>query len=73
VSGRGAAPGTSQFWPTSVIPEGLAVETLPALLLNGCWSGTAASRYGRDPLSLAVGSLHGGADTVIAGMGLTGA
>jgi hypothetical protein len=44
----------------------------PVLVLNGCWSGTATSRFGRDPLSLAVGGLLGRADTVVAGVGEVG-
>lgn len=51
----------------------LAAAPLPGtVLLNGCWSGTAVSRFGRDPFSLAVGALLGGAHTVVAGTGLIG-
>lgn len=73
VSGHGAAPGDSVLGPSGVTLDGLAVLPLPGLLmLVGCWSATAASRYGRDPLSLAVGGLLGGARTVVAGIGRIG-
>ncbi|CRK57681.1 hypothetical protein [Alloactinosynnema sp. L-07] len=47
-------------------------ELPPLVFLNGCWSGTAASRYGTDPLSVAMGALLGGARTVVAGTGSIG-
>ncbi|WP_433795615.1 CHAT domain-containing protein [Actinoplanes sp. CA-252034] len=74
VSGHGAAAGaTPRFGRRGISLDSLASAELPRLvLLNGCWSGTAVSRYGRDPLSLAVGALIGGADTVIAGVGRVG-
>ncbi|MBU8821009.1 CHAT domain-containing protein [Mycolicibacterium goodii] len=40
--------------------------------LNGCWSATAPSGYGRDPLSLAIGAIIGGAQCVVAGTGFIG-
>jgi tetratricopeptide (TPR) repeat protein len=58
---------------TGIALHNLADASLPKLVvLCSCWSGAAASRYGRDPLSLAVGALLGGADTVIAGAGPIG-
>lgn len=79
VSGHGAAPrdsrdsGDSVLGPSGVTLDSLATLPLPELLLLvGCWSATAASRYGRDPLSLAVGGLLGGARTVVAGVGRIG-
>ncbi|MEU8187678.1 CHAT domain-containing protein [Micromonospora carbonacea] len=74
LSGHGDQPGaTALFGPDSVTMDALALRRLPRLVvLNGCWSGTASSRYGHDPLSLAVGALIGGADTVVAGTGWIG-
>ncbi|MFI6078881.1 CHAT domain-containing protein [Actinoplanes sp. NPDC051343] len=74
VSGHGTGAGaTSQFGVATVSLDALSAGGLPRLVvLNGCWSGTAASRFGQDPLSLAVGALLGGADTVIAGIGQVG-
>jgi tetratricopeptide (TPR) repeat protein len=73
VTGRGDRPGLSSLGPAGMNLQDLAAAQLPpVLLLNGCWSGTAESRYGQDPLSLAVGGLLGGADTVLAGVGLIG-
>ncbi|WP_217207013.1 CHAT domain-containing protein [Streptomyces sp. AC550_RSS872] len=73
VSGHGAAPGDTALGPSGVTLDSLATLPLPELLLLvGCWSATAASRYGRDPLSLAVGGLLGGARTVVAGVGRIG-
>ncbi|GAA2280223.1 hypothetical protein GCM10010402_41220 [Actinomadura luteofluorescens] len=71
VSGHGDGPGArSALGPTNITLDTLARQHLPPLVvLNGCWSGTADSRYGQDPLSLAVGGLLGGAATVIAGIG----
>lgn len=71
LSGHGDGPGAGTvLGPTRVTLEALARLRLPPLvLLNGCWSGSAESRYGQDPLSLAVGGLLGGASTVIAGIG----
>lgn len=42
------------------------------MILNGCWSGTVTSKYGTEPLTLAVGALVGGAETVVAGAGEIG-
>ncbi|BCL17283.1 CHAT domain-containing protein [Micromonospora sagamiensis] len=74
VSGHGDRPGAAALLgPDGVTMDGLAPRRLPPLVvLNGCWSGTASSRYGYDPLSLAVGALLGGADTVVAGIGRIG-
>jgi CHAT domain-containing protein len=74
ISGHGTGAGaTPQFGPAAISLDALAAVRLPRLVvLNGCWSGTAASRYGQDPLSLAVGALLGGADTVVAGVGRVG-
>ena len=73
VSGRGHGPGLSGMRASDVSIDDLWALELPSLVvLNGCWSATAASRFGRDPLSLAVGALVGGADTVLAGIGLIG-
>jgi hypothetical protein len=74
ISGHSADLGESAMLGTKTVTMSvLASHSLPPLLfLNGCWSGTAASRYGRDPLSLALGGLAGGADTVIAGVGRIG-
>ncbi|MFF1322490.1 CHAT domain-containing protein [Streptomyces chartreusis] len=73
VSGHGAAPGDAALGPSGVTLDSLAALPLPELLLLvGCWSATAASRYGQDPLSLAVGGLLGGARTVLAGVGRIG-
>ncbi|WP_405589771.1 CHAT domain-containing protein [Streptomyces sp. NBC_01092] len=73
VSGHSAAPGDAALGPSAVTLDSLAALPLPELLLLvGCWSATAASRYGRDPLSLAVGGLLGGARTVLAGVGRIG-
>lgn len=73
VSGHGAAPGDAALGPSRITLDSLAALPLPELLLLvGCWSATAASRYGRDPLSLAVGGLLGGARTVVAGVGRIG-
>lgn len=74
VSGRGDVPGeASVLGHTAITLERLAnLELPPLVVLNGCWSGTAPSRYGTDPLSLAVGALFGGADSVIAGVGSIG-
>ncbi|MGI8335206.1 CHAT domain-containing protein [Actinomadura scrupuli] len=75
LGGLGDRPGgMPAFGPGRVTLEELARLSLPVLVvLNGCWSGAAATRYGADPLSLAVGALLGGADTVIAGTGAIGA
>lgn len=74
VSGRGDTAGESTVLGHTVITlDHLAKLALPPLVvLNGCWSGTAVSRYGTDPLSLAVGAVLGGADSVIAGTGAIG-
>lgn len=74
VSGHGSEAGaTPQFGPATISLDTLAASALPRLVvLNGCWSGTAVSRFGQDPLSLAVGALLGGADTVVAGIGRVG-
>ncbi|MEU8086573.1 CHAT domain-containing protein [Micromonospora sp. NPDC049101] len=74
LSGHGDQPGaTALLGPGGVTMDALAQRRLPRLVvLNGCWSGTASSRYGHDPLSLAVGALIGGADTVVAGTGQIG-
>lgn len=74
VSGHADRPGASSaLGPVSITLDHLASQVLPPLvILNGCWSGTAASHYGRDPLSLAIGGLLGGADTVISGIGRIG-
>jgi tetratricopeptide (TPR) repeat protein len=73
VSGHGVAPGASVLGPSGIALDTLAALPLPdLLLLAGCWSATATSRYGRDPLSLAVGGLLGGAGTVVAGVGRIG-
>lgn len=70
VSGQGDVPGAATTLGPSVTLDELAGAALPPLVfLNGCWSGTAAGRFGQDPLSLAVGALIGGADMVIAGIG----
>lgn len=42
------------------------------VVLNGCWTGATRPVYGRDPFSLAVGSLVGGARQAIAGCGSIG-
>jgi tetratricopeptide (TPR) repeat protein len=75
LGGLGDRPGEmAVFGPGRVTLEQLARLSLPVLVvLNGCWSGVAAARYGADPLSLAIGALLGGADTVIAGTGAIGA
>lgn len=74
VSGRGDVPGeSSTLGHTAITLDRLAsLELPPLVVLNGCWSGTAPSRYGTDPLSLAVGALLGGANSVIAGVGSIG-
>lgn len=73
VSGNGQAAGESTLGTTGITMEVLAAAALPpVVLLNGCWSGTAMSRFGRDPFTLAVGALLGGAHLVIAGTGLIG-
>ncbi|CAM3407459.1 CHAT domain-containing protein [Kibdelosporangium persicum] len=74
ISGRGDAAGESAtLGHTAITLERLANLPLPPLVvLNGCWSGTAVSRYGTDPLSLAVGAMLGDADSVIAGTGAIG-
>ncbi|MDG5803799.1 CHAT domain-containing protein [Streptomyces ossamyceticus] len=70
LSGLGDTAGTTTLGPLGVTFDVLAGLRLPRLLiLNGCWTGTAASRFGQDPLSLAVGGILGGAETVIAGIG----
>lgn len=70
LSGLGEAAGTTTLGPLAVTFDLLAGLRLPRLLiLNGCWTGTAASRFGRDPLSLAVGGVLGRAQTVVAGIG----
>ena len=74
ISGHGEEP--REEWMMNkgrVTLANLAAAVLPRLLLmNGCWSGTAATGYGRDPFSLAVGGLLGGADAVVAGVGRIG-
>jgi tetratricopeptide (TPR) repeat protein len=74
INGRGDAAGESgALGHVAVTLERLANLALPPLVvLIGCWSGTAVSRYGTDPLSLAVGAMLGDADTVIAGTGIIG-
>ncbi len=74
VNGYGDTAGESaSLGHTKITLERLANVSLPpVVVLNGCWSGTAASRYGTDPLSLAVGAMLGDADTVIAGTGTIG-
>ena len=42
------------------------------VILNGCWTGASRPVYGRDPFSLAVGALIGGAKHAIAGSGHIG-
>ncbi|MEV6804749.1 CHAT domain-containing protein [Streptomyces sp. NPDC051132] len=70
LSGLGEAAGETRLGPLRITLGLLASLRLPRLLvLNGCWTGTAASRYGRDPLSLAVGGLLGRAQAVVAGVG----
>jgi hypothetical protein len=74
VNGYGDTAGESaSLGHTKITLERLANLSLPpVVVLNGCWSGTAASRYGTDPLSLAVGAVLGDTDTVIAGTGTIG-
>ncbi|MEU1994011.1 CHAT domain-containing protein [Nocardia gamkensis] len=73
VNGTGRAAGADAQPNSDITLEALAGASLPPLVvLNGCWSGTPMSRFGQDPLSLAVGALLGGASTVIAGIGLIG-
>lgn len=74
VNGYGDTAGeTASLGHTNITLERLANLVLPpVVVLTGCWSGTAASRYGTDPLSLAVGAVLGEADTVIAGTGVIG-
>ncbi|MFI6823262.1 CHAT domain-containing protein [Micromonospora sp. NPDC050187] len=74
VSGHGDRAGAATLLgPDGVTMDALAPRRMPPLVvLNGCWSGTASSRYGHDPLSLAVGALLGGADTVVAGIAKIG-
>lgn len=74
VSGHGREAGWApQFGPAAIALDTLAHDDLPGVVvLNGCWSGTAMSRFGQDPLSLAVGALLGGANTVVAGIGEVG-
>lgn len=73
VSGRGDVAGETKLGPELVTLDAFARSALPpVVVLNGCWSGTAISRYGRDPFSLAVGALLGGAHTVLAGTGEIG-
>lgn len=74
ISGLGDTAGESAvLGHTAITLDHLATLTLPPLVvLNGCWSGTAVSRYGTDPLSLAVGAVLGGADCVVAGTGTIG-
>ncbi|WP_157229706.1 CHAT domain-containing protein [Nocardia abscessus] len=73
VNGTGRAAGTDAQPNSDISLEALAGASLPPLvILNGCWSGTPMSRFGQDPLSLAVGALLGGASTVIAGICLIG-
>ncbi|MEU4565110.1 CHAT domain-containing protein [Micromonospora sp. NPDC023956] len=74
LSGHGDGAGAATLLgPDGVTMDSLAPRRLPPLVvLNGCWSGTASSRYGYDPLSLAVGALLAGADTVVAGIGRIG-
>lgn len=51
----------------------LSRAQLPEIvILNGCWTGAARPVYGRDPFSLAVGALIGGAKHAIAGSGHIG-
>ncbi|MGW0585115.1 CHAT domain-containing protein, partial [Streptomyces sp. NPDC002920] len=70
LSGLGGAAGETSLGPLGITLDLLAALRLPRLLvLNGCWTGTAASRYGRDPLSLAVGGVLGRAQAVVAGIG----
>lgn len=74
VSGHAIEAGAaSTLGPGEISLDQLASAALPALvILNGCWSGTATSKFGQDPLSLAVGCLLGGANTVLAGTGQVG-
>ncbi|GAA1560381.1 CHAT domain-containing protein [Kribbella lupini] len=73
VSGLGDGPGAEGVLGPNLVIDELMSALLPQLvILNGCWSGTATSRYGWEPLSLAVGALLGGADIVIAGAGEIG-
>lgn len=71
VSGHGSGPGSR----TTLGDGGLDLITLaeallpPLVVLAGCWSGSPTSAYGRDPLSLALGALLGGARVVVAGSG----
>jgi tetratricopeptide (TPR) repeat protein len=70
LSGLGEAAGTTTLGPLGITFDVLAALRLPRLLiLNGCWTGTAASRFGQDPLSLAVGGVLGRAEVVVAGIG----
>jgi len=73
ISGHGNRAGARNLLDGRLSLPALARQTLPPLvLLGGCWSATAMSRYGEDPFSLAVGALIGGARTVIAGTGRVG-
>ncbi len=74
VNGHGGEPGMAgTLGPESLTLGHLATSKLPPLVvLNGCWSGTAKSVYGQDPLSLAIGGLLGGAGTVVGGVGPIG-
>lgn len=73
VSGFGEGPGAAGTLRADVTLGRLATASLPRLvILNGCWTGTAVSRYGTEPMSLAIGALRGGSDCVIAGTGQIG-
>lgn len=72
VAGHATSPET-KVGITGLDFDALAASDLPELVvLNGCWTGVARPEDARDPFSLAVGALIGGAKCVIAGTGPIG-
>ncbi len=72
VTGHASSP-ESAVGPGKLDFDSLSRAHLPEIVvLNGCWTGASRAVYGRDPFSLAVGALIGGAKHAIAGSGHIG-
>lgn len=72
VTGHAASP-ESELGPAKLDFDSLSRGSLPEIVvLNGCWTGVTRPVYGRDPFSLGVGALIGGARYAIAGSGHIG-
>lgn len=73
IAGHASSPESELREAGGLDFDRLTKMDLPELvILNGCWTGASRSTYGRDPLSLAVRALIGGAQCTIAGTGPIG-